>query len=232
MPLLSDFSYGEFLFHGRGVHGFLDGLSEPAWDDIGGRLVDQQLMPETPGTGQISRMQKVVAAMSDPIDGQQLVNHPVCSHCGSGDVSYGDNFPGEFHELPAVTYTAYQRMTDAQRNLAVATAWREFAERPLDDIAEVGKSPALSEIFAVLRGFRFTAGSDIRLGSLGHLFEQGGANQAEVDWAIDYMLEKKWLVENRQPGIRPGGHCLTKLGMEAMNNWPQLDVAPLPSGRR
>lgn len=220
MPLLSDFSYGEFIFAGRGVHGYLNGITEPAWDDIDARLRAQGLMADSATNEQIRRMQEVIAVLADPLGGQRLASRPLCANCGSRDVAYGDAAPGSFHELPAVTFEEYKSLSDDQRNWRVANTWRKLSTLHSDVASAAGHGPALSEIFSVFRKFRFTADTDIRLGSLGHLFEGGAATRAEVDLAMKYMFDKRWLVENERPNIRPGGHRLTEGGMSVMNSWP------------
>src|SRR5690348_16695066 len=97
IPLLSDFSYGEFICHGRTVAGYFNSFEGPVWDDINSRLTTLGLLPGKPDSEQIAHMQEVIANTADPLGGQRLHMHPLCPHCGSIDVSFGDTRPGEFH---------------------------------------------------------------------------------------------------------------------------------------
>lgn len=122
--MLSDFSYGEFILKGRGVAGFLNAISEPAWDDIDARLQAQGLMPKKPTRAQINRMQEVIANAADRIGGQPLSMRPTCPHCRSRDVD--DNGAlGTFHRVPEVQFTGYMALSGSARDELVARLWRE-----------------------------------------------------------------------------------------------------------
>lgn len=228
MPVLGALSYGEFIFHGRGVHAYLNAIAEPTWDDVVGRLRAKYLLPENCSSDETARLRGTVAMLADRIGGQSLFDHPVCPHCNSHDVEYGGSAAGKFRELPAVTFNAYRALTNERRDADVAAAWNKAVLRPSNEDDLFEKIRAIGAIFSVFKMFHFTSESDIRLGSHARLFEDGAATRAEIEWAIEFMLEKRWLVENDQSGVRPGGHRLTLAGVAAMN---QLPVAELKGAR-
>ena len=125
MPLLSDFSYGEFIFHGerQRVFGFLSAHDEPAWEDIEARLRRAALLSDSPSCSEIDRFHRVIAAAADSIAGQRLVPMPVCPSCGAR--AYGDSDPQGIHEIPGVTFQQYQSLSDSERLRRVEQLWRE-----------------------------------------------------------------------------------------------------------
>ena len=128
VPALSDFSYGEFILHGRGVAGYLNSIAEPAWDDIASRLTAQALLPAKPSTEQIRCLQGVIARAADPIGGQPLYNHPVCPNCHSHDVDHNGS-AGKFHRLPLALYTRYTALSVRDRDEFIAQLWLEVETR-------------------------------------------------------------------------------------------------------
>ncbi len=132
MPLLSDFSYGEFIFHGErgGVYGFLLALEEPAWEDIETRLQRVGVLAVSPtqkNTKDIDRFHRVIAACSDAIGGQALVPFPVCPSCQSHSIAYGDSTPLGIRDIPRVTFGAYQLLSEAMKTERVGELWRQFS---------------------------------------------------------------------------------------------------------
>jgi hypothetical protein len=127
MPVLSDFSYGEFIFHGerQRVFGFLSAHEEPAWEDIDARLRRAALLGDSPSRPEINRLHRVIAAAADSIAGQRLVPLPVCPSCGARSVAYGDSDPQGIHEIPSVTFQQYQSLSDSERSERVEQLWRE-----------------------------------------------------------------------------------------------------------
>lgn len=231
MPVLSDFDYGEFVFHGRAVHGYLNAITEPVWDDIVARLRAKGLLPEKSTDDEHMRMRAVMAALADRIGGQPLFEHPICPHCNSHDVANGDSTAGGYHELPTVTFAVYTALTDEQRDAIVADAWKQAVVRPKIDDDLFEKMRAMGAIFSVFRMFKFEVGSDIRLSSHWHLFEDSSASRDELEWALEFMQEKRWLIKNDQPGSVPGGHCLTPAGLAAMESLPLAELRRAPLKR-
>jgi len=129
MPLLSDFSYGEFILHGerQSVFGFLSAHDEPAWEDIEARLLRAGLFSASAKRPDIDRFQRVIAASADAISGQRLVPFPVCPSCGSRSVAYGDSKPQGVRGVSRVTFSEYQLLSDEMRSQRVAELWRQFA---------------------------------------------------------------------------------------------------------
>jgi hypothetical protein len=129
MPLLGDFSYGQFIFQGerQRVFGYLAALDEPAWEDIDARLRRAALLGNSPSSSEIDHLHRVIAAAADSIAGQQLVPLPVCPLCGARSVAYGDSDPQGIHEIPSVTFQQYQSLSDSERSRRVEQLWRESA---------------------------------------------------------------------------------------------------------
>jgi len=129
MPLLGDFSYGQFILHGerQSVFGFLSAHDKPAWEDIDARLLRAGLFSASAIRPDIDRFQRVVAASADAIGGQRLVPFPVCPSCGSRSVAYGDSRPQGIRDVPRVTFGEYQLLSDEMRSHKLAELWRQFA---------------------------------------------------------------------------------------------------------
>jgi hypothetical protein len=128
MPLLSDFSYGEFILHGerQTIFGFLSAHDEPAWDDIEGRLRRAGLFSASATRLEIDRFQRVIAASADTISGERLVLFPVCPSCGSRSLAYDDSKPQGIRDVPRVTFGEYQLLSDEMRTQKVTELWRQF----------------------------------------------------------------------------------------------------------
>jgi hypothetical protein len=129
MPLLSDFSYGEFTFHGEkhAVFGFLSAHEEPAWQDIESRLRQVGLLAISPTRSNIEHFHRVIAASADAISGQQLVPFPVCPSCGARSVAYGDSKQLNIREIPRVTFHKYQSLSNEMKFQRLGELWRQFA---------------------------------------------------------------------------------------------------------
>ena len=129
MPYLGDFNYGAFILHGERdtVFGFLSAPNELTWKDIEARLQQRGLLTTSPTRSAIARLQRVIAASADAINGQRLVPFPVCPSCGSRSVAYGDSKPLDISEVPSVTFGQYQSLSDEMRSQRVEKLWKEFA---------------------------------------------------------------------------------------------------------
>jgi hypothetical protein len=126
MPVLSDFSYGEFIFYGgrEQMFGFLSAHYEPAWEDIAARSRRAAFLGDSPAHSEIDRLHRVIAAAADSIAGDRLVPCPVCPSCGGRSVAYGD--PQGIREIQTVTFQQYQSLSDTERTHRVEQLWREF----------------------------------------------------------------------------------------------------------
>lgn len=129
MPLLGDFTYGQFIFHGERQHvfGFLSALDEPEWEDIEARLRQAAFLSDSPSQQEIDRLHRVIAASADSINGHRLVPFPVCPSCGERSVTYGDSEPQGIYEIPSVTFQQYQTLSDSERSRRVEQLWSECA---------------------------------------------------------------------------------------------------------
>ncbi|WP_035604764.1 hypothetical protein [Haloferula sp. BvORR071] len=94
----------------------------------------------------------------------------------------------------------------------------DLDEEKLKPVAE-----AILQIFKVFNMFGFKAGDDLRLGSFMHLFEEEGASKSDVDKALVSLVERKILLPNSEPGVRPGGYVLTTDGEATMRKCLDLD---------
>jgi hypothetical protein len=129
IPLLGDQSYGQFIFHGEKgkVFGYLSSLGEPAWEDITGRLGRAGLFASSKTRAEIERLQRVIAASADPISGQRLVLLPVCPACRSQSIEYGDSKPLDIRQIPSVTFSGYEILSDMTRTESLRQLWEQCA---------------------------------------------------------------------------------------------------------
>ena len=125
IPLLSDFDYGSFVLHGEngGVFGYLSAFECPFWEDIESRLHTITGQRKFTLSADISRFQEVIANCADEIDGQPLRLMPVCPFCHSHSLEYGSTAPLDFHEIPIVTFTRFQSLSDSERMERLAEFW-------------------------------------------------------------------------------------------------------------
>ena len=117
VPLLSDFAYGEFIaraYDGR-THGYLNTFEESAWDSIeqifglvNVKFIDRELES-------IESFQWVLGKCIDPINGHELsiVLGPVCSFCGSKDVTYGNAIKVGYQSIPTVSFSEFMKLDES-----------------------------------------------------------------------------------------------------------------------
>jgi hypothetical protein len=118
-PLVSDQeSYGQFILLGeRGrAYAYLLAIDNPAWDAIAALVSAATGHEKLDWMRSGERLQRVVAACADPIGGERLtIGPPICPHCQSRQVSYGDGEPMGVTELPIVSFARFMGLTPAQR---------------------------------------------------------------------------------------------------------------------
>lgn len=129
IPLLGDQGYGQFIFHGEKgkVFGYLSSLEEPAWEDITARLGRAGLSTTSTSRADIEHLQRVIAASADPINEQRLVLIPVCPGCRSQSVDYGDSKPLDIRQIPSVTFSGYETLSDMTRTESLRQLWEQCA---------------------------------------------------------------------------------------------------------
>jgi hypothetical protein len=129
MPLLGDFSYGQFIFHGeRGsAFGYLQALQDCAWEDMTARLQRAGLFPSSRKSVQIDHFHRVVAALADAINGQRLLPHPIFPSCQSYAVSCDDSKPKVIREIPSVKFQEYLALPDVARTQRLLQLWKACA---------------------------------------------------------------------------------------------------------
>jgi hypothetical protein len=126
IPLLGDFSYGQFVLHGErgGVFGYLSAFECPSFEDIHSRLLviaGQQEFTRA----ESSRFQEVMASCADEISGQPLGLEPVCPFCRSHDLNYGDSKPLDDGEIRVVTFTGFQSLSDTAKTQKLTELWKQ-----------------------------------------------------------------------------------------------------------
>lgn len=128
MPLLGDFSYGQFIFHGEKgkVFGYLLALENLAWDDITTRLRQAGVFTNSRKSEEIDRLHQVIAASADAISEQRLTSLPVCPICYSRSIAYGDSTPLEVREVPLVTFDEYRSSPATSRTRKLLELWKSL----------------------------------------------------------------------------------------------------------
>jgi hypothetical protein len=118
-PLLSDQqSNGEFILFGeRGrAFAYLGAFTEPAWDAIA--LVAASIVgpvPDRDWQPAAARLQHVIAACADPVDGERLTMSHVCPSCQSTDVLYGDGEAMGPIEIPIASFDSFMALSPEDR---------------------------------------------------------------------------------------------------------------------
>jgi hypothetical protein len=122
---LDDFAHGSFILHGErgGVFGFLSAFQCPSWEDIESRLLEVAGLREFKSSGDISRFQAVIASCADKIQGQPLDLAPVCPFCRSRSVDYCDSKPLDAGEIPLVTFTEFQSLSNSAKRGKLTELW-------------------------------------------------------------------------------------------------------------
>lgn len=124
MPLLGDQSYGQLILFGEkgSVFGYLCTFTERAWENINERLRREGLLPFSKDREDL-RLQRVIAALADAINGEKLSVYPICPSCRSDSITYGDSKPLNVREIPIVTFHDYRSLPDAQKTEKLDELW-------------------------------------------------------------------------------------------------------------
>jgi hypothetical protein len=120
-PHGGDHEYGTGIFFGVegtvfAVVDFLETHRDVA------RLIDDLLVSESLVTRD---MFSLCATLADPIEGQNLIGHPVCSHCGSVGFSSWGGESRNTVEVPYATFSGFLRLTPEERRAELHRALRE-----------------------------------------------------------------------------------------------------------
>jgi hypothetical protein len=110
-PLLSDFSYGEFILHGSNgtTHAYVSLFDNATFDVI--RSVLPTATPQS--------IQEVLARVADQIDDQQFTTVVMCPHCNSHDLSFDDTLAVQIAEISIATFDQFLSLNESERRAMV-----------------------------------------------------------------------------------------------------------------
>jgi hypothetical protein len=111
-PLLSDFSYGEFIYSSQSGqrHKYLGGINNKTWDFVQS-VVTTDIKVKTKDKGEI--IQKVMGLIADNEDKADFYQNKIliCPTCGRDAIILDrDNVTG-FIEIDEMTFDRFERMT-------------------------------------------------------------------------------------------------------------------------
>jgi|SRR5215207_7377664 len=144
VPLLSDFSYGEFILKSEDGKAFayLNGIVEKSFDQISNILEEfgedkknrnlrigkygflsawwAKIRPKRDedyyqSVAYINRLQWTIAQCADEIGGQKLTTQFICPNCRSNKVGYGDTVVVKDDEIPVVTFDMFNAMSESEK---------------------------------------------------------------------------------------------------------------------
>lgn len=121
VPILSDFTYGEFIAHGLAglVFGYLNAIDSAAWNAIQA-IYGELNLPKSDA----ARFQHIVGNCLDPIDGQSLsiVSGPRCPRCRSEGIDYRD-LPSDrlgSLDVPEASFHQFLALSEPDRRKLIA----------------------------------------------------------------------------------------------------------------
>lgn len=131
VPLLSDFSYGEFIARAQDgrTHGYLNSVEEPGWDSVEHALNIVKIQtPDLSDFDSTKCFQWLVGKCMDSINGQELsiVSRPVCPACASSEISYSDADLVGYESVPSVTFSTFMGLDEPKRISLVSRLLGEF----------------------------------------------------------------------------------------------------------
>lgn len=144
VPLLSDFSYGEFILKSEDGKAFayMNSIEEKNCDFISNMLKKfandkenrelrkgnygflsvlwAKIKPARdkdyyPTNAYINKLQWTIAHCADEINGQKLTTHFTCPVCHSKNVLYGDAVAINDDEIPIVTFDVFNAMSESDK---------------------------------------------------------------------------------------------------------------------
>lgn len=119
VPLLSDFSYGEFIGNSRSGRAFvyLNAFEEKAWDvikEIVNGLSSNKMIADKKRAEQF---QRIVGKCMDKIDGEEfsMTEGFVCPKCLSNKIDYDHNDAVDFCEIKNASFDCFLNMKEQER---------------------------------------------------------------------------------------------------------------------
>lgn len=135
IPLLSDFSYGEFIAKGQSGKGFvyLNAFKEKAWGVIDEIIKSSRSHDKNKEYEESECFQKVVGQCIDTIDGEEfsIISDPVCPKCLSRKIDYDDRDIIDFHEIPEATFNGIVNMEEDERKIFIEKLWSNCINKSL-----------------------------------------------------------------------------------------------------
>lgn len=131
VPHLGDFDYGQFILYGdRGTaFGYLSALDCPVWAEIESRLSKIAGLRAFDTKESINRLQEVVAASADRIEGQRLGLMPTCPFCHSHALGYQGPTHPSTREIPVVTFKDLEALPDVARDQRLKECWNSASSK-------------------------------------------------------------------------------------------------------
>jgi hypothetical protein len=127
IPLLSDFSYGEFIAKGQFGKGFvyLNSFEEKAWTVIDEIIKSLRSKDKNKEYEESGYFQKVVGKCIDKTDEEEfsIVSGPICPKCLSHKIDYDDREIIDFHEIPEATFNVLMNLKEEERKKFVEKIW-------------------------------------------------------------------------------------------------------------
>jgi len=125
-PWLSDFSYGEFVFHswdGK-QHVYSNGIEDPAWDNI--KFYFDALAENNPKDAQRSkRFQWIVTECIDTGESVKWTQDIICPHCLKRPLHYGPGAQYFDQEIPIASFSAFMLLEEQAKRQRIAELYAE-----------------------------------------------------------------------------------------------------------
>ena len=127
LPILSDFSYGCFVFFGEkgSAYVYLEAINDSVWEEICSKILRLAGLKEFTRKDS-ERLHWVIAACADKINGQGFIPEPLCPSCKSQDVNYSRVKSAGVREISEATFQNFQSLPEAAKMEMLANLWRQF----------------------------------------------------------------------------------------------------------
>lgn len=117
-PLLSDFSYGQFIARSEdGKHfAYLDALSEPAVEYIE-NILDNELKEYSIIKNKPFCFQYIISKCADKISSKymKIYGEPICPNCNSKNIDYDNGGKLFCKEIPKLLFSSFLSLNDNDR---------------------------------------------------------------------------------------------------------------------
>ena len=129
IPLLGDFSYGEFLFQTEdgAEFGYAAAILEPAWEAVSEIVTHALGIDLKKVSPAIDRYHAVMRRCADPIGGKRFTDDfPICPICLKPMRNYGDSRVSHDATIPSVSYSRFMELSSDERSGLVIRYWKEM----------------------------------------------------------------------------------------------------------